>query len=184
MIDPKWLRTDPDRIRRSQASRGESVDQLIAADTARRAQIVAFEGLRAEQKTIGKSVARATGEEKAALLTQTKQLAMDVKAAQAAADESGAHFDELMLQVPNLVLDGVPEGGEDEGVVLETIGTPRDFAAEGFEPRDHLDLGESLGAIDMERGTKISGSRGRAPCSSWRCSTSPWPRQRSGVSRP
>ena len=162
MIDPKWLRTDPDRIRRSQASRGESVelvDQLIAADTARRAQIVAFEGLRAEQKTIGKSVARATGEEKAALLTQTKQLAMDVKAAQAAADESGAHFDELMLQVPNLVLDGVPEGGEDEGVVLETIGTPRDFAAEGFEPRDHLELGESLGAIDMERGTKISGSR-------------------------
>ena len=162
MIDPKWLRTDPDRIRRSQASRGESVelvDQLIAADSARRSRIVTFEGLRAEQKTIGKSVARATGEEKALLLTQTKQLALDVKAAQAAADESAAHFDELMLLVPNLVLDGVPEGGEDEGVVLETVGTPRDFAAEGFEPRDHLELGESLGAIDMERGTKISGSR-------------------------
>ena len=162
MIDPKWLRTDPDRIRRSQAARGESVelvDQLIAADSSRRAQIVAFEGLRAEQKTIGKSVARASGDEKAALLTQTKQLAADVKAAQAEAETAGAQFDELMLQLGNLVLDGVPEGGEDEGVVLETVGTPRDFEAEGFAPKDHLELGEALRAIDMERGTKISGSR-------------------------
>ena len=162
MIDPKWLRTDPDRIRRSQASRGESVelvDQLIAADSSRRAQIVAYEGLRAEQKTIGKSVARASGDEKAALLTQTKQLAADVKAAQAEAETAGAQFDELMLQLGNLVLDGVPEGGEDEGVVLETVGTPRDFEAEGFAPKDHLELGEALRAIDMERGTKISGSR-------------------------
>ena len=162
MIDPKWLRTDPDRIRRSQAARGESVelvDQLIAADSSRRAQIVAYEGLRAEQKTIGKSVARASGDEKAALLTQTKQLAADVKAAQAGAETAGTQFDELMLQLGNLVLDGVPEGGEDEGVVLETVGTPRDFEAEGFAPKDHLELGEALRAIDMERGTKISGSR-------------------------
>ena len=162
MIDPKWLRTDPDRIRRSQAARGESVelvDQLIAADSSRRAQIVAYEGLRAEQKTIGKSVARASGDEKAVLLTQTKQLAADVKAAQAGAEAAGAQFDELMLQLGNLVLDGVPEGGEDEGVVLETVGTPRDFEAEGFAPKDHLELGEALRAIDMERGTKISGSR-------------------------
>ncbi|MEO7588421.1 MAG: serine--tRNA ligase [Arachnia sp.] len=162
MIDPKWLRTDPDRIRRSQAARGESVDlvdELVAADTARRAHIAAFEGLRAEQKTIGKSVARASGEEKSALLVQTKTLSADVKAAQAAADQADSRFDELMLQVGNLVLDGVPEGGEDDGVVLEAIGSPRDFVAEGFEPRDHLELGEALGAIDMERGAKISGSR-------------------------
>lgn len=162
MIDPKWLRTDPDRVRRSQAARGESVelvDELVAADSARRDHISTFEGLRAEQKTIGKSVARASGEEKTALIATTQQLAADVKAAQAAADESGARFDELMLQVGNLVLDGVPEGGEDEGVVLETVGVPRDFEAEGFEPKDHLELGEALGAIDMERGAKISGSR-------------------------
>ncbi|MDO5735009.1 MAG: serine--tRNA ligase [Propionibacteriaceae bacterium] len=162
MIDPKFLRTDPDRVRRSQASRGESVelvDELVAADAARRSHIATFENLRAEQKTIGKSVARASGEEKSALLVTTRKLAADVKAAQAAADESGTRFDELMLQVGNLVQDGVPEGGEDEGTVLETVGTPRDFAAEGFEPKDHLELGESLGAIDMERGAKISGSR-------------------------
>ncbi len=162
MIDPKWLRTDPDRVRRSQEARGESVelvDELIAADEARRAGIVMFETLRAEQKDLGKLVAKAQGEEKAVLLARTKQLSADVKAAQADADAAGARFDELMLQVGNLVIDGVPEGGEDEGVVLETVGEPRDFVAEGFEPRDHLEIGELLGAIDMERGTKISGSR-------------------------
>jgi seryl-tRNA synthetase len=162
MIDPKWLRTDPDRVRRSQAARGASVqlvDDLVAADEARRSAILTAETLRAEQKSLGKNVARAQGEEKQALLARTKELAAEVKATQAAAAAAGETFDELMGQVGNLVLDGVPEGGEDEGVVLETVGTPRDFAAEGFAPKDHLELGERLGAIDMERGTKISGSR-------------------------
>ncbi|MHA6513682.1 serine--tRNA ligase [Tessaracoccus sp. Z1128] len=162
MIDPKWLRVDPDRIRRSQAARGASVelvDELIAADEARRASILAFETLRADQKGLGKEVARAKGDERVAILERSKQLAADVKTAQADADTAGAAFDVLMKQVGNLVLDGVPEGGEDEGVVIETVGTPRDFAAEGFEPKDHLEIGERLGAIDMERGTKISGSR-------------------------
>ncbi len=162
MIDPKWLRTDPDRVRRSQAARGASVqlvDDLVAADEARRSAILTAETLRAEQKSLGKDVARAQGEEKQALLARTKELAAEVKATQAAAAAAGETFDELMGQVGNLVLDGVPEGGEDEGVVLETVGTPRDFAAEGFAPKDHLELGERLGAIDMERGTKISGSR-------------------------
>ena len=162
MIDPKVLRADPDRVRRSQALRGDSVelvDELLAADELRRSSIASYEQLRAEQKSIGKDVARAQGDEKAALLSRTKQLAADVKQLQADADAAGERFDELMKQVGNLVLDGVPEGGEDDGVVLETIGTPRDFAAEGFEPKDHLELGELHGAIDMERGAKISGSR-------------------------
>ena len=162
MIDPKWLRVDPDRVRRSQAARRASVelvDDLIAADEARRQSILTSETLRAEQKSLGKQVAQAKGDEKTALLERTKQLAAEVKATAAATAEAEEKFDELMKQVGNLVLDGVPEGGEDEGVVLETVGTPRDFAAEGFEPKDHLELGEKLGAIDMERGTKISGSR-------------------------
>ncbi len=162
MIDPKWLRVDPDRVRRSQAARGASVelvDDLIAADEARRSAILTAETLRAEQKSLGKDVARAQGEEKQALLARTKELAAEVKATQAAAAAAGNTFDELMKQLGNLVLDGVPAGGEDEGVVLETVGTPRDFAAEGFAPKDHLEIGELLGAIDMERGTKISGSR-------------------------
>ena len=162
MIDTKVLRADPDRIRRSQAARGESVelvDELLAADEKRRSSIVAFEQLRAEQKSMGKQVARAQGEEREQLLARTKELAAEVKAAEAAGNEADERFTSLMKQVGNIVLDGVPEGGEDDGVVLETIGTPRDFAAEGFEPRDHLELGEMLKAIDMERGTKISGSR-------------------------
>lgn len=162
MIDPKWLRTDPDRIRRSQAARGESVelvDELIATDEARRSAISSFEALRAEQKEIGKQVAKASGADKAALLTRTKELAAQVKAAQAASDEATQRFDELMKTLPNLVIEDAPAGGEDDFVVLETHGTPRDFAAEGFTPRDHLELGEMLGAIDMERGAKVSGSR-------------------------
>ena len=162
MIDPKWLRVDPDRVRRSQALRGASVelvDDLVAADETRRSSILAAETLRAEPKSLGKLVAQAKGDEKAELLARTRQLATDVKASQADAAAAEARFDELMKQVGNLVIDGVPEGGEDEGVIIETHGTPRDFAAEGFEPKDHLEIGERLGAIDMERGTKISGSR-------------------------
>lgn len=162
MIDPKLLRTDPDRIRRSQVARGEStelVDQLVSADEARRAAIVDFERLRAEQKELGKQVARAKGEEKAAVLARTKELAAQVKAAQAAADESGAAFETLFKQLPNLVIDGVPTGGEDDLYVIETIGTPRDFVAEGIEVKDHIEIAEGLAAIDMERGAKVSGAR-------------------------
>lgn len=162
MIDPQLLRTDPDRIRRSQQVRGESVeivDQLLDADTRRRSSIQAFETMRAEQKDLGRQVAKAQGDEKQQLLARTKQLAADVKAAQATADEAGATFETLMKQLGNIVIDGVPTGGEDDLYVVEKVGTPRDFAAEGFEPKDHLEIGEALGAIDMERGAKISGSR-------------------------
>ena len=162
MIDPKVLRTDPDRVRRSQQARGESValvDELLAADQNRRQAIASFESRRAEQNQLGKLIPRASADEKPGLLARTKQLAAEVKQAQAASDESAARFDELMRQLPNLVHDGVPMGGEHDFVVVETIGTPRDFAAEGFTPRDHLELGELLGAIDMERGAKVSGSR-------------------------
>ncbi|SDV02591.1 seryl-tRNA synthetase [Microlunatus sagamiharensis] len=162
MIDVQVLRTDPDRVRASQAARGESVelvDDLLAADEARRGAIARFEQLRAEQKDLGRQIPKASGEERAALLARTKELAELVKKAEAMAGELGAAFTGLVEQVGNLVADGVPEGGEDDYVVLETHGAPRDFAAEGFEPRDHLELGQILGAIDVERGAKVSGSR-------------------------
>lgn len=162
MIDPKWLRNNPDLVRRSQEARGDSVelvDELLDADEARRSGIVTFERLRAEQKDLGKRIPKAQGQEKTDLLARTKQLAADVKAAQEASEAAASRFDELMLGLGNIVIDGVPRGGEDDGEVLETVGIPRDFAAEGFEPKDHLEIGEALGAIDMDRGTKISGSR-------------------------
>jgi seryl-tRNA synthetase len=162
MIDPKLLRTDPDRIRRSQSVRGESVtlvDEAIAADEQRRTAIGKFEELRAEQKGIGKQVAKAQGDEKQALLARTKQLSEDVKAAQTVVDTAEVVFDDLFRQLGNLVIDGVPAGGEDDLYVIDTVGTPRDFAKEGFEPKDHEEIGRLIGAIDIPRGAKVSGSR-------------------------
>ena len=162
MIDVKVLRSDPDRVRASQRARGESealVDELLAADEARRGAISRFEELRAEQKGLGKQVAKASGDERAALLGRTRELADEVKRADATSGAAVASFDALLDQVGNLVFPDVPPGGEDDYVVVETHGSPRDFAAEGFTPRDHLELGQLLGAIDVERGAKVSGSR-------------------------
>lgn len=162
MIDAKLLRQDPDRVRASQKARGDSesvVDDAVAADEARRTAIADFERLRAEQKSLGKQVSQAQGDERAALLARTKELAAGVKEAEARQNDAAATFDGLIAQLGNLVDPDAPLGGEDEGAILETHGTPRDFAAEGFEPRDHLEIGRLLGAIDMERGAKVSGAR-------------------------
>jgi seryl-tRNA synthetase len=156
------LRDDPDRVRAAQAKRGLSadvVDRALSADTARRAAIGAFEAKRAEQKQLGKLIPQAQGDEKQALLAQTKTLAAEVKEADAAQVAAEAEWHDALCSIPNLAADEVPAGGEDDFVVLETIGTPRDFAAEGFEPRDHVELGKILGAIDLDRGAKVSGSR-------------------------
>jgi seryl-tRNA synthetase len=162
VIDVKVLRLDPDRVRASQRARGESVslvDDLVSADEARRNAIAHYEELRAEQKALGKQVAQASGGQRASLLSRTKELADMVKKAEAAQNEIAIAFDQMLRQVGNLVFDDVPLGGEDDYVVLDTLGTPRDFAAEGFRPKDHLELGQLLGAIDVERGAKVSGSR-------------------------
>ena len=162
MIDPSILRTDPDRVRRSQEARGESVelvDELVAADERRRGLIASSEAQRAEQKELSRQVPRASADDKPALLGRLGELAGRVKEATAEAAEAKRSFDELMLRLSNLTFDDVPRGGEKDFVVLETVGKPRDFAAEGFEPRDHLDIGEGLGAIDMARGAKVSGAR-------------------------
>jgi seryl-tRNA synthetase len=135
------------------------VDDLVAADDSRRAAISEFEQLRAEQKDLGKQISRAAGDERAALLVRTKELADLVRAADQRQAELAATFDALLRPVGNLVAADVPAGGEDDYVVLETHGQRRDFAAEGFTPRDHLELGQLLGAIDTERGAKVSGSR-------------------------
>ena len=162
MIDLRLLREDPDRVRASQRARGEDValvDALLSADELRRSSGVRFDELRAEQKQLGKLIPKATPEERAELLKKAEQLKTDVKAADAAQDEADAEARRLLLQLGNIVHEDVPVGGEEDFVVLETHGTIRDFGAEGFEPKDHLELGEALGAIDVERGAKVSGSR-------------------------
>ncbi|MEU6174845.1 serine--tRNA ligase [Streptantibioticus parmotrematis] len=162
MIDLRLLREDPDRVRASQRARGEDVglvDALLSADERRRSSGTRFDQLRAEQRTLGKRIPKATGDEKAELLKRASELSAEVKAADAEQDEAAAEAQRLLLALGNVVHPDVPVGGEEDFTVLETVGTPRDFAAEGFEPKDHLEIGQGLGAIDMERGAKVSGSR-------------------------
>jgi seryl-tRNA synthetase len=162
VIDPRVLRDEPDRIREAQVRRGLSpavVDDAVAADEARRRAIAEFESLRAEQKQLGAQIPNASGDEKQALLARTKELSAAVKAAEAAQNDADAAFRDLVLTIPNPAAPEAPAGGEDDYVVLEEVGVPRDFAAEGFDPRDHVELGQLLGAIDIDRGTKVSGAR-------------------------
>ncbi|GFE23353.1 serine--tRNA ligase [Streptomyces nigrescens] len=149
-------------MRASQRARGEDVDlvdALLSADERRRSSSVRFDELRAEQKSLGKLIPKAAGDEKAELLKKAGELSAAVKAADAAQDEAKEETQALLRKLGNLVHPDVPVGGEEDFRVLETHGTIRDFTAEGFEPKDHLEIGELLGAIDVERGAKVSGSR-------------------------
>jgi seryl-tRNA synthetase len=163
MIDVRALRDDPEPARASQRARGADpalVDRILDADAERREALQAFESLRARQKEVSRSVGRAPKEERPAVLAHAKELAEQVKAAEAHANEVGARADQLARAIPNIILPGVPTGGEEDYVVLRHEGpAPRDFAAEGLAPQDHLALGEGLHAIDVKRGAKVSGSR-------------------------
>ncbi|WP_331436394.1 serine--tRNA ligase [Gordonia sp. w5E2] len=157
MIDLKIVRDDPDLVRASQRVRGEDpglVDVLLDADSTRRSAIVEADSLRSEQKALGKQVGKASGDEKAALLAKGKELADQVKAAVARQNEADEAASNAQRAISNIV-EGAPPGGEDDYVVLEHVGQPREIE----NPKDHLELGESLGLIDMERGAKVSGSR-------------------------
>jgi seryl-tRNA synthetase len=159
VIDPVLLRDNPDLVIRSQVARGhspETVAAAVGAEKARRAAISAFEELRAEQNAFGKKVAAAPKDEKAALVAQAKDLAARVKDAQQGVTAAEESYAAAMSRIENVVLDGVPEGGEDDFVVLREVGERPAF---DFEPLDHLALGEKLDAIDMERGAKVSGAR-------------------------
>jgi seryl-tRNA synthetase len=162
VIDLKVIRDNPDAARASQKVRGEDptlIDQVIAADDARRAALSSFESLRAEQNLLSKSVAAAKGDEKAPLLEKAKALSAQVKAAEAQASELAEKSQAILLQIHNLIDTDAPVGGEEDFKIIEHVGTPRDFTTEGFEARDHVEIGKILKAIDTERGAKVSGSR-------------------------
>ncbi|MEY3093813.1 MAG: hypothetical protein RLZZ317_316 [Actinomycetota bacterium] len=159
MIDIKVLRENPDAVRASQKARGESVelvDRVLEADEIRRNAISEFEALRAEQNSLSKSVGAAKGDEKNSLLEKAKKLAAQVKEAEGKKSSTESEFRELALGLSNLVDSAAPIGGEADFKVIEEIGKPRAF---DFEPKDHVELGKILGAIDVERGAKVSGAR-------------------------
>ncbi|TAL45995.1 MAG: serine--tRNA ligase [Salinibacterium sp.] len=159
MIDPQILRDNPDAVKRSQIARGSStdiVDEAIAADAGRRASIGEFENLRAEQNLFGKTVASAAKEQKSALLAEAQDLAARVKAAQQQAQDAESEFARIAGSIANVIIEGVPAGGEDDWSLVREVGEKAQF---DFEPRDHVEIGELLGAIDIARGVKVSGSR-------------------------
>lgn len=162
MIDLRDLRENPERYRDSQRARGADVglvDRIIEADESRRSRLRDFESLRAEQKSVSASVGRASQQDRPAVLARARELAVHVKEAEAAASAAASILDDLAHQLANLI-EGAPAGGEEDYVVVRHEGPePRDFTAEGFEPADHLALGEALDIIDTRRGAKISGSR-------------------------
>ena len=159
MIDLKVLREDPDRVRASQRARGAdvaAVDELIAADERRRKAVAVADSLRVEQKALGKQVGRTRGADRDELLAHAKQLAADVKLAEAEQAEAEQAIQAAHRAVPNLIVDGVPSGGEEDYAVRKHVGRPPEL---NFEPRDHLELGTALGLLDTERGAKVSGAR-------------------------
>ena len=159
MIELRTVRENPDVVRASQRARGEDetlVDALLAADERRRGAVSRADSLRAEQKVLGKQVGRASGDERTSLLAKGKELATEVKAAEAEQADADAELTRAHRRVANVVEDGAPAGGEDDFVVLKHVGAVPEF---DFEPRDHVQLGEGIGAMDMERGAKVSGAR-------------------------
>ena len=159
MIDIKVLRESPDLVRASQSARGEDVtlvDRVIAADEIRRSAIVGFEALKAEQNALSKSVGSAKGDEKAALLEKAKALSDAVKAAEVKKNSTEAEYKNIAMSLSNIVDKAAPVGGEADFKVLEEVGRPREF---NFTPKDHVELGKILGAIDVERAAKVSGAR-------------------------
>jgi seryl-tRNA synthetase len=158
VIDLKVVRDDPDRVRASQRIRGDDeslVDALLAADDARRSAVSRADTLRAEQKSLGREVAKASADDRPAVLARAKHLAEEVKAAEADQGEADAALRAAHLAIANIVEDGVPPGGEGDFVTLEIVGTPPVTDA----PKDHLEIGNALHAIDTERGAKVSGAR-------------------------
>jgi seryl-tRNA synthetase len=152
VIDIRLVREQPDLVRASQRARGEDeslVGLLVTADEERRAAGVRFDTTRAEQKDVGRQVAQASGADRDALLARGRELAEAVRAAETERDEAAARADAALMALSNVVEPDAPVGGEADFRVIEHVGSPRDFAAEGFEPRDHLELGQLLGAIDV-----------------------------------
>ncbi len=163
MNDLRTLRENPQIARDSQEARGEDpqlVDRVLAADELRRQKLQDFEALRAEQKAVSRSVGKASPEDRPAVLEKAKSLAASVKEAELEADSASAEAAKLAMTLPNIIVPGVPSGGEEDYVVLRQEGPePRNFTEEGFTAKDHLELAEGLRAIDMARGAKVSGSR-------------------------
>ncbi len=159
MIDVGILRDRPQVLAAALSRRGVALDvgALAEIDAARRTARADAEGMRSQQKDVGKSIANLSGDEKAAAIAEAGELSERYKARVAEADDLDARFLEQWVTVPNLADETAADGFEEEdSIEITRWGEPREF---DFDVKDHVDLGAALGIIDIERATKISGSR-------------------------
>ncbi|MGI1677839.1 MAG: serine--tRNA ligase [Cellvibrionaceae bacterium] len=161
MLDPKFVRTQPEIVAKSLAIKGYQleVEKLHALEEARKSIQVKTEALQQErnQKSKGIGKAKAAGEDIAPLLKEVDNLKSDLTAAEHELHQVQAELENILAGVPNIPSDKVPEGkNEDDNVEIKKWGEPRQF---DFPVKDHVDLGEAIGEMDFELATKISGSR-------------------------
>lgn len=159
MIDLAILRESPDALREALARRQADidVDELVNLDARRRAIRSEAEQVRAEQRLAGKEISRLEGEARQKAIADAGQMAKNYERLLAEADDLDGRFQDLWINVPNMAHPSVPDGTtEDDAVEVSRWGTPPEL---DFPVRDHQELGESLGIIDVERGARLSGSR-------------------------
>ncbi|MFZ9284046.1 MAG: serine--tRNA ligase, partial [Candidatus Nanopelagicales bacterium] len=152
MLDPKILRDSPELVVASQRARGANEALVTAwqeADSNWRNLNTKYDALRAEQKNLSKSIGPLQGKLKSGdssvqaeldnLMKQAADMAAELTQLAADRDAAEAKTNELMASFANIVDENAPVGGEEDFKVIETIGKPRDFNAEGFAPKDHIE---------------------------------------------
>jgi seryl-tRNA synthetase len=161
MLDLKRIREEPEAVkagaRKKRIPADAAIDRVIALDEKRRKLQEERDRLRARQKEAGREIAKLQGAEREQRIAEQAGIASRVKEIEPELSAVEGEIAELQLRIPNLPAAEVPEGETDkDNVELKRCGAPRDF---GFEPRDHLALGEALDLIDIPRAVKLAGSR-------------------------
>ncbi|HUU98674.1 MAG TPA: serine--tRNA ligase [Phycisphaerae bacterium] len=162
MIDIKLIRDNQDLVKKAAVDKGMTVDidRILAVDARRRELETEFNELRHQQRIAGEKIAQAPKEEKAALSKEMGQLKSRLKAIDEERAKVEAELHELMLLVPQIPHPEAPIGHDEAAnVEVRRVGTPQAKSDLGFEFKDHLELGQALGIIDVERGVKLAGSR-------------------------
>ena len=173
MINPDFVRNNPQIVKDSQSARGENpalVDEFLKNDQLWRNLTVEVDNLRAEQKSLSKEIGNRKGQQKSSpdpeidkqldvLTKKGTELSDNIASLTTKQEDIKKLADKAMSSISNLVHKDAPIGEEKDFKVIETIGKPRDFSAEGIKIKDHVELGEELKLIDLERGAKVSGSR-------------------------
>lgn len=163
MIDIRWIREDPERVKAEIAKlHAEApIDEIVALDETRRDVLQELEALRHRRNVTSKRIGEMDDQaSREPLIEEMRGVNEEIGALEERLRETEARLETAMLQVPNLPHESVPEGAdESENVVVRQEGTPRDAGDYGFSPRPHWELGPELDIIDFERGVKLSGSR-------------------------